>query len=617
MTRRDSVLLYAVCALGAAAIAFLYFRRLTDGIPPLDDTYIHLQYAKLLAQGHPFHYVAGEGYTTGGTSPLYIALLAPFFWLGLGTPALTYAIGAISLAAAAAGAGLAAGRIAGGLRPALAAAGLVLACGSLDYNALSGMETGFFCGALMVTFAAAIEPSPRLPLLLALLPLVRPEGMVFTLLLGGNAALKTRRWLRYALAVVPFLLYLVANRLLTGEFSSAGLRAKSWTGDVYMPLGSAIAAILESAWKRLPIVFADAFKPPSLPVFLAPLAALGLVVPGPAARQRWLVGAAVVLGYLALNNSKGNVHGWPRYFVPLTPLLAILAAAGLENALRRWRAVAAIVPAAAVVALGWMSQPPWLAYYADESRIIAGKQVPVARAIAATVAPDERVLTMDVGAVAFLGGRPTYDIIGLTTRGIFPYSMMEVPGRIELLGAIPVAERPRWAALYGSSLPPPLQGRRVTQAGGFLLYEIDYAPLDAANRPERAGAVADRVDVADWASERAHGYEFGPPRGLDQRAAYRVGAVAGATAVDACRIVDHERLVLRAEPGRPAVLVVRTEIPSPEIVWNGRPLALAPGARGAWLELEAAIPADRVAAENVVEARYASLYRSYHYFLVQ
>ncbi len=617
MTRRERLLLLGLCVLGAGAIAFLYFRRLTDGVPPLDDTYIHLQYAKLLSQGHPFHYVAGEGYTTGATSPLYIVLLAPFFWVGLGTPALTYAIGAISLAAAAAGAGLAAGRIAGGLRAALAAAALVLVCGSVDYNALSGMETGLFCGALMCAFAAALEPSPRLPVLLALLPLIRPDGMVFTLLLGGYAALTTRRFLRYVLPVVPFLLYLLANKLLTGEFSSAGLRAKSWTGDVYMPLGSAIAAILDGAWKRIPIVFADAFKPPSLPIFLAPLAALGLVLPGPASRQRWLVGAAVVLGYLALNNSKGNVHGWPRYFVPLIPLLAVLAAVGMDVALRRSRVAAAAVQAAAVVALAWMSQPPWLAYYADESRIIAGKQVPVARAIPGIVRPDERVLTMDVGAVAFLGERRTYDIIGLTTRGVHPYSMLEVPGRLELLGAIPVAERPRWAALYGSSLPAPLQGKRAFQASGFMLYEIDYAPIDAANRPARDGAVADRVDVADWASERAHAYGFGPPRGIDQRAGYRIGAVAGATAVDSCRIVDHERFTLAAQPGKPAVLVARTETPAPEIVWNGRPLALAPSSRGAWIELEATIPADRVQAENVVEAGNAGLYRSYHYFVLQ
>ena len=615
MTRRERLILVLACAVGAGAVAFLYIRRLTHGVPTLDDTYIHLQYAKLLAAGHPFSYVAGEGYTTGATSPLYIILLAPFFWLGLGTPALTYAIGAVCLGAAAAGAGVAAARVAGGLRPALAAAALVLACGSFDYNALSGMETGLYCAALVCTLAAALEPGRLLPWLLALLPLVRPDGMVFTLLFGGYAAVVTRRYARYAVAVVPFALYLLANKLLTGEMASAGLRAKSWTGDMYMPLGSAIAAIVDGAWKRIPIVFADAFKPPSLPIFFAPLALLGLVLPG--SRRRFLVGAAVILGYIALNNTKGNVHGWPRYFVPLVPLLAVLAATAIESALRRIPPAAIGAHAVAAAALAALSQPPWMAYYGDESRIIAGKQVAVAGAIREAVPLEDRVLTMDVGAVAFLGGRRTFDIIGLTTQGVHPYSMLEVPGRIELLGALPAAERPRWAALYGSSLPPPLMGKRAFQAGGFLLYEIDYAPVDAANRPERAGAVADRVAVADYASERAHGYTFGPPRGVDQRAAYRVGAVAGAPAIDACRIVDRERFTLAAQAGKPATLVVRTETPAPAIEWNGEPIALTPAARGAWTELEAAIPAEKVRAENVVDARGAALYRSYHYFLDQ
>ena len=79
MTRREGLILYLFSCLGGAAVAIVYLRTLTDGIPPLDDTYIHLQYARLLADGYPFHYVAGEGYTTGATSPAYVALLALLF----------------------------------------------------------------------------------------------------------------------------------------------------------------------------------------------------------------------------------------------------------------------------------------------------------------------------------------------------------------------------------------------------------------------------------------------------------------------------------------------------------------------------------------------------------
>ena len=50
---------------------------------PVDDTYIHLHYARGIANGHPFQYHAGDGYSTGCTSPLYVVLLAGFFTAGL------------------------------------------------------------------------------------------------------------------------------------------------------------------------------------------------------------------------------------------------------------------------------------------------------------------------------------------------------------------------------------------------------------------------------------------------------------------------------------------------------------------------------------------------------
>jgi hypothetical protein len=154
-------------------------------------------------------------------------------------------------------------------------------------------------------------------------------------------------------------------------------------------------------------------------------------------------------------------------------------------------------------------------------------------------------------------------------------------------------------------------------ASGFLLYEIDYAPIDAANRPDGEGTVIDRVDVADWNHEHAHAYAFAPPLPPDQRSQYRVGKVAGATAVDACRQVTDEAFTLAAREGQDAVVVVRTDGTSPEIDFNGQRLALAPRAKGAWTELEARIPAANVRAANQVKAHGARLYCSFHYFLLQ
>src|SRR5262245_44301264 len=67
---------------------------------PLDDTFIYLQYARAIAEGHPFVYTAGNAPTTGATSLLYPFLLVPPHLLHL-APSLcigwTLALGALAL----------------------------------------------------------------------------------------------------------------------------------------------------------------------------------------------------------------------------------------------------------------------------------------------------------------------------------------------------------------------------------------------------------------------------------------------------------------------------------------------------------------------------------------
>src|SRR5687768_4338727 len=49
---------------------------------PLDDTYIHFQYARQMASGEPYVYNPGDAATSGGTSFLYPILLALGYKLG-------------------------------------------------------------------------------------------------------------------------------------------------------------------------------------------------------------------------------------------------------------------------------------------------------------------------------------------------------------------------------------------------------------------------------------------------------------------------------------------------------------------------------------------------------
>src|SRR5918911_1297879 len=70
-------------ALATVALAWISLHAILArcGHPavPLDDAFIHFQYAKRLAQGHFFSYSEGDGYSSGATSVVWPLLLAPLY----------------------------------------------------------------------------------------------------------------------------------------------------------------------------------------------------------------------------------------------------------------------------------------------------------------------------------------------------------------------------------------------------------------------------------------------------------------------------------------------------------------------------------------------------------
>src|ERR1700753_2583853 len=110
---------------------------------PLDDSWIHLQFARNLAPGRGLSYTPGE-LVTGSTAPLWTALLALlsylpgnlFLWVQL-AGILLYLVGVDATWRLARQLGLPPGRAA-------LAGGLTLCTGWLAWSALSGMEVPLF-----------------------------------------------------------------------------------------------------------------------------------------------------------------------------------------------------------------------------------------------------------------------------------------------------------------------------------------------------------------------------------------------------------------------------------------------------------------------------------------
>ncbi|WP_437667360.1 hypothetical protein [Sorangium sp. So ce1182] len=658
----------ALPVLGAAAAFYGPALARTGGAwpAPLDDVYIHFGFARAAALGHPFSWIPGNGYSSGGTSLTYPLVLAPGYllgfrgaWLGL-FAALVACAALLDLCRSLRwlleprGPGAASARWVGWLAPLF-----VVAVPLLDWSWFSGMEVALFGAvlgrALVAARRAELAPPPRRPaeqlragLLAALLVATRPEAIALAAPLAvavAHAAGSLGAAASLARASLPTALLLgaqaAANRAFTGEWGAAGAVRKLILSNPYpAPLEKAIEVIKNLAALRVQAL-ESALGGPSCALLL-PL--LGVVAALDRRSRRLavplLIGAYGSLLLVALNATARYQN--LRYAAPTLAMLLVAAALGTEALARRGRLAAGVAAALALAALAAPS--PWFArqidHFARSSANIAGQHVEVARRLAARAPRPRRVLLGDAGAIPYLSGIPAIDGLGLGGYRGMPFaraSVHGVPAVVELIERLDAAERPDVFALYPSWWVglADVFGRRVDAvkiednvmcaADEKVIYEADWSAL-APPGERRAGAV-DEVDIADLIDERAHGYGFPSPRG-----GWVVGAVLrdgadGAPRFDAGRLIPEGReqsFSIGAVAGGPAVLALRTD--------GGGPIALGVAVgRGEGGEARVEVPerpADRwseirvplrdVAPGDLVRIRsIQGTFRSFHVWLLR
>jgi hypothetical protein len=266
---------------------YMLFQTHGEWSAPLDDVFIHFDYARSTARGYPFQWSPGNGYSSGNTSILYPFVLAlGYLWGFRGQNLVVWAgiVACLSLLALL----VAAARLFAPLSrwTKYLAPPLLFSIGALDWSLFSGMEVAFFLGLWALGLRAALrsmEPEdPAAPgergrdrfaalrrwelgIIGALLVLTRPEGATSLAALallcaqaelarsgtkpraeGGrpNQALAeggrpTQRALGVlARAAAPALaalaLQALANRIFTGEFAASGALVKLTLYNPYM-----------------------------------------------------------------------------------------------------------------------------------------------------------------------------------------------------------------------------------------------------------------------------------------------------------------------------------------------------------------------------------------------
>lgn len=400
---------------------------------PLDDSWIHLQFARNLAEGHGFSYNPGVP-VAGSTAPLWTLLLGGLFALVGSHPLLVKAVGGL----AALGAALLAGRLAlawTGDRAAALLAGLLTALsGPLLWGALSGME---------VTLAAALVTAGLLAhtrghdavaaTLLALAVLARPESALVLPLVWVAGPITWRRSAIFAGCVLVVIGPWVAFNLATaGTPLPATATAKIEGGALGLLAGrheGVRQALLTRPWSfvRDWAGWLDAVNA-LLPLLVPP----GLYLLWRRAGPRLAVPAlAVVLHPLAMallapyrgpsfQEGRYSIHLLPMAFalamVPVATLASLAEPPDGASVGRFRRFVVVGLAVAALVAL-W----PAATRYGRAVQNIEAMQVRLGRWVETHTPPDARLALNDVGAIGYLSRREVIDVMGLVTPAIIPY----------------------------------------------------------------------------------------------------------------------------------------------------------------------------------------------------
>ncbi len=608
----------------------------------LDDAYIHFQYARALAEGHPFRFQAGEPPTSGATSALWPALLAPFWALGARDDAILWPAWALSFTALA---GLAweASRWTDPLAGRLAAAGagvMTVAFGGFAWEAVSGMEVVPFAWAIARASRRASDwadapPENRtsghaaeLVALAWVAALFRPEGAATALFVAATLAVFTRtgpaRERAAALAAVcavlalPLLLW-----ALTGSPRSSTAVVKLLPGNPYYT-GRQLVAVVQANAKLLvgTLLDGEVWSAEFLPhrgaaVAMAGLGAIGVL--GARTRRRWRAAAALLVALTMFAPCFYSTFLWNRlrYLWPFATgwivglaCLARLVGDGAAMLRPRWRTMATGLTCGAFAGL-LASKLEWALDDAGQSASgIDRQQVTLGRWAKANLPADARIGVNDTGAIAYFSDRRTFDVVGLTTRDEARYWVAGVGSRLEHYERLRATDPsrlpthfivyPQWMAM-DCVLGQQLEQATVLDAsilGGqtMVAYVADWSKLGSGERPwTRSGAVVDALDVADLESEAEHGYDL-----LDAREGEEIAreglSPAGATVVDGGRTRrTQERFAAHLKPGAPVRGIVRLEGPAHaavRVLVNGEPLAvLELGEAPGWVERAFDVPA--------------------------
>lgn len=417
----------------AAAVSVVAYQALSALVSqtgfPLDDSWIHLTYARNLALRSEWAFIPGVP-SNGDTSPLWVSFLAPGFLLGLGPYIWTYFLGFLLLFALACTLEISMHQFSESYTSRWPLAGLFI-CFEWHFvwAAGAGMETLLHALLITVILTRLIAPAPRpltLGLLTGLTVWVRPDGLtligpaLFTFVLMDTGAwrVKLQRLFMFGLGVLVIVLpYFLFNLNLSSHPFPNTFYAKQteYTDWQMKPIIT-----------RLGILLVQFFNGPSLVLLFGVMVWARSFV---RARQWGSVAAFIwFAGYLSIYFLRLPPYQNGRYIMPAMPIFFLWGLLGLAQYYSKagtrpraglMRGARATLNLVGVVTLLFWGMGAWT--YARDVAFIENNMVLVARWSAVNLPPDALIAVHDIGAMGYFDQHALLDLAGLISPEVIPF----------------------------------------------------------------------------------------------------------------------------------------------------------------------------------------------------
>ena len=610
----------------------------TAGEPavPLDDTFIHFQYAVAFSKGQ-FAYSPGTEAAAGATSLLWPLILAVFVKLGLSGVSLiwpAWIIGWLCLALLIHETRLLATGLTSNTGAWLSGL-LVPAFGGYVWCAGSGMEVLPFSWLLVRSARRSAElgegrisvPVWELCILGLLSPLMRPEGVLASLTTAVTLLVFSRGQ-RRLWGFIPLFGPLIpglVNWVATGQSLSTTAQVKWLLESPYSYGGRIPATVLENIGTLFgTLLNGELWSSIFLPRggFIVGWLALASLPIAAGRTGRWWRGGivtVVALGMLIPTSYDSFLWNRLRYLWPFAAgwLIGLIT---LSETIER--AVGDRLPRLSLGLGGvWIGAlatklSPTIDDLATSANAIRRQQVDLGRWAAKHLPANARIGVNDTGAIAYFSGHSVFDIVGLTTPGEAVYWRAGAGARFEHYEKVHRQALPTHFIVYPGWLAmPSLLGDYLTHRtvddstilGGqtMVAHVASYETLGSGTLPSTPpdANLLDELDVADLESETKHAYE------LFWATQHTCVVIEANGVVDGGRTSRTvERFSLRLVPG--GVLVVRLGADDPvllRVLIDGQAVENIHLREEATMEESALrIPSDIQPGEHTVEVRAAA-----------